>query len=239
VPAEGSADARLRRRAPAARRRGREAAEGSLADQAYSRLEEMIVRLQLPPGAVVSEQALSERLGIGRTPIREALQRLARERLVTVLPRRGIMVSEINVSTQLRLLETRREIERLLARSGAQRARPEQRARFRAIADGMEAAARSGDDKAFLRLDQAFNLLVLDAAQNDFAASAMMLMNGLSRRFWYIHYKKAADMPLTARLHAEMARAIADGERDKAGAAVDRLLDYIETFTRATLDAQG
>ena len=236
---EGSAEPRLRRRASGARRRGREAAEGSLADQAYSKLEEMIVRLQLPPGAVVSEQALAERLGIGRTPIREALQRLARERLITVLPRRGIMVSEINVSTQLRLLEARREIERLLARSGAQRARPEQRTRFRAIADGMEAAARSGDDKAFLRLDQAFNLLVLEAAQNDFAAGAMMLMNGLSRRFWYIHYKEAADMPLTARLHAEIARAIADGERDKAGAAVDRLLDYIETFTRATLDAQG
>jgi DNA-binding GntR family transcriptional regulator len=239
MAAEGSADPRLRRRAPAPRRRGREAAEASLADQAYGRLEEMIVRLQLPPGAVVSEQALSDRLGIGRTPIREALQRLARERLITVLPRRGIMVSAVDVRTQLRLLETRREIERLLARSAAQRARADERARFRAIADGMEAAARSNDDKAFLRLDQAFNLLVLDAAQNDFAAGAMMLMNGLSRRFWYIHYKEAADMPLAARLHAEIARAIAAGDRDKAGGAVDVLLDYIETFTRATLDAQG
>jgi DNA-binding GntR family transcriptional regulator len=238
MAAEGSADARLRRRASAPRRR-REAAEGSLADQAYARLEEMIVRLQLAPGAVVSEQALAERLGIGRTPIREALQRLARERLITVLPRRGIMVSEVNIRTQLRLLETRREVERLLARSAALRAKEEERARFRAIADGMEAAARSNDDKAFLRLDQTFNLLVLDAAQNEFAAGAMMLMNGLSRRFWYIHYKEAADMPLAARLHAEIARAIAKGDRDKAGAAADRLLDYIETFTRATLDAQG
>ena len=211
----------------------------TLTERAYRLIEEQIVTLRLRPGDVLSEQMLSANLKIGRTPIREALQRLARERLITVLPRRGIVVSEINVSTQLRLLEARREIERLLARSGAQRARPEQRIRFRAIADGMEAAARSGDDKAFLRLDQAFNLLVLEAAQNDFAAGAMMLMNGLSRRFWYIHYKEAADMPLTARLHAEIARAIADGERDKAGAAVDRLLDYIETFTRATLDAQG
>jgi DNA-binding GntR family transcriptional regulator len=239
MAAEGSSDARLRRRGAAQRRRGREAAEVSLADQAYARLEEMIVRLQLAPGAVVSEQALAERLGIGRTPIREALQRLARERLITVLPRRGIMVSEVNIRTQLRLLETRREIERLLARSAALRAKDEERARFRAIADGMEAAARSNDDKAFLRLDQEFNLLVLDAAQNEFAAGAMMLMNGLSRRFWYIHYKVAADMPMAARLHAEIARAIAKGDRDKAGAAVNRLLDYIETFTRATLDAQG
>ncbi len=149
------------------------------------------------------------------------------------------MVSEVNVRTQLRLLEARREIERLLARSAARRATETQRDRFRRIADEMEAAARSNDDKAFLRLDQEFNLLVLESAQNEFAAGAMTLMNGLSRRFWYIHYKQAADMPLTARQHAEIARAIADNDKKAAGAAVDRLLDYIETFTRATLDAEG
>ena len=118
------------------------------------------------------------------------------------------------------------------------RGSPGQRDRFRRIADEMEAAARSNDDKAFLRLDQEFNLLVLESAQNEFAAGAMTLMNGLSRRFWYIHYKQAADMPQTARQHAEIARAIADNDKKAAGAAVDRLLDYIETFTRATLDAE-
>jgi DNA-binding GntR family transcriptional regulator len=82
----------------------------SLTDRAYRDLEEMIVTLQLLPGSAVSETALSQRLGIGRTPIREALQRLARERLVTILPRRGIIVSEINVKSQLRLLEVRREV---------------------------------------------------------------------------------------------------------------------------------
>src|ERR1039458_820822 len=68
----------------------------SLTDRAYGHLEELIVTLQLPPGSAVSETALSQRLEIGRTPIREALHRLARERLVTILPRRGIIVSEIN-----------------------------------------------------------------------------------------------------------------------------------------------
>jgi DNA-binding GntR family transcriptional regulator len=82
----------------------------SLTERAYRQIEELIVTLQIPPGTVVSEASLSERLAIGRTPIREALQRLARERLVVVLPRRGIMVSEINVRTQLRLLEVRREL---------------------------------------------------------------------------------------------------------------------------------
>ena len=91
----------------------------SLTDRAYAELEEMIVTLKLAPGAAVSEAELSSHLGIGRTPIREALQRLARERLVTILPRRGIMVSEINVGRQLRLHEARREIERLIARTAA------------------------------------------------------------------------------------------------------------------------
>jgi DNA-binding GntR family transcriptional regulator len=77
----------------------------------------LIVRLELPPGSAVSEAMLSERLGIGRTPIREALQRLARERLVQILPRRGVIVSDINVKGQLRLIELRREVERLVVRS--------------------------------------------------------------------------------------------------------------------------
>jgi DNA-binding GntR family transcriptional regulator len=211
----------------------------SLTDRAYRRLEEMIVTLQLAPGAVVSETALSDRLGIGRTPIREALQRLARERLIVVLPRRGIMVPEVNIRTQLRLLETRREVERLLARLAARRATEAIRQRFREIAAGMESAAKSNDDVTFMRLDREFNMLELDAAQNEFAAGAMMLMHGLSRRFWYIHYKEVADMPLTARQHADIARAVADGDADAAGAAVDRLMDYIEKFTRATVDAQS
>jgi DNA-binding GntR family transcriptional regulator len=209
--------------------------EASLSDRAYRRLEEMIVTLQLAPGSVVSESALSKRLGIGRTPIREALQRLARERLVVVLPRRGIMVSEINVSTQLRLLEARRELERLISRRAARRASEAERDRFRAIADGMAEAARKNDDIAFLRLDHEFNGLTLQAARNEFAAGAMTLMQGLARRFWYIHHKEVADLPLTARLHSEIAHAIAAGNEAVAGQASDKLIDYVEECARATV----
>lgn len=182
---------------------------------------------------------LSERLRIGRTPIREALQRLARERLVTILPRRGVMVSAIDVKSQLRLLEVRREVERLVARSAARRASESERARFAELARSFERAARTGDDKTFMRVDREFNELCLAAARNEFAAGAMGLMNALSRRFWFHHYKQAADMPETAKLHADIARAIAKGDEKGAGAALDRLLDNIETFTRATLDADA
>lgn len=207
----------------------------TLAERAYRELEERIVTLKIPPGTVVSEATLSKRTGYGRTPIREAIQRLARERLVVIMPRRGIVVSEINVQTQLRLLEVRRELERLLARCAARRARPEERHRFAAISDEMEAAGRENDDTTFMRLDREFNLLVLQSARNEFATAAMTLMHGLSRRFWYIHYKLVADLPMAARLHADIARAIAVGDHERAMAASDALLNYIEAFTRATL----
>ena len=208
----------------------------SLSDRAYADLEEMMVTLELAPGAAVSEQDLAQRLGIGRTPIREALQRLAREGMVAILPRRGILVSAIDVKRQLRLLEVRRELERLIARSAARRATDEERRRFEEIAKRFQESARVNDDVAFMRTDREFNDLCSAAAHNEFAGGAMSLMHSLSRRFWYIHYKQAADMPLTAKLHANIARAIAKGDEDAAAAASDRLIDAIEKFTRDTTD---
>jgi DNA-binding GntR family transcriptional regulator len=221
-----------------ARSAGEDAAElpdETLTDRAYRAIEEQIVTLKLAPGAVISEAVLSKRLKIGRTPIREAIQRLARERLMVIMPRRGILVSEVNIQTQLRLLEVRRELERLIARGAARRATEVERTRFAEIAAGMEKAGRSNDETVFMRLDREFNLLGLQAARNEFAAGAMVLMQGLSRRFWYIHYKEAADLPLAARLHADIARAIAGGDKERAAKASDCLMDYIEAFTRATL----
>jgi DNA-binding GntR family transcriptional regulator len=207
----------------------------SLTELAYAHLEELIVTLKLAPGRVVSEGELSVLTGIGRTPIREALQRLAREKLVSILPRRGIVVTEINVGSQLRLLEVRRELERLIARSAARRATGEERQRFRELAKLFEKSARANDDVTFMRTDRDFNMLCSAAAHNDFAAGAMSLMHSLSRRFWYIHYKQAADMPLTAKLHADIARAIADGDEERSAKASERLIDEIEKFTRETV----
>ncbi|WIM13338.1 GntR family transcriptional regulator [Enhydrobacter sp.] len=212
-----------------------ESQESSLTERAWRALEEEIVTLRIPPGSVVSEAGLSARLGFGRTPVREALQRLASEGLVQILPRRGVIVTDIDVAAQLRLLEVRREIERLLARSAAQRSPPEVRNRFDSIAEVMEQAAERQDDMAFMRLDRAFNLLLLEAAANEFATAAMRIINGLARRFWYVHYKQVADMPLAARLHAAVARAVAAGDPDAAAVASDRLIDYIQDFSRKSI----
>ena len=86
-----------------------------------------------------------------------------------------------------------------------------------------------------MRLDRELNRLMIEAAHNDFAARSMKLLQGLSRRFWYMHYREAADLPLCARLHANQARAIAQGNGEAAARATDKLMDYVETFTRATV----
>ena len=211
-------------------------ADETMTDRAYKLIEELIVTLQLPPGTVLSEQMLSQRLEIGRTPIREALQRLAREGLVVILPRRGVLVSEINLRTQLRLIEVRRELERLMARAACERATAEECREFADLAAGMRQAAKTADDIAFMRADGRFNALVAQSSRNEFAARSMGLMHGLSRRFWYQHYKEVADLPRAAILHAEAAEAIARRDQAVAAAASDRLIDYIEDFARKTLD---
>lgn len=208
---------------------------GTLADEAYLRLEELIVTLKLEPGRVVSEQELGDLLGIGRTPIREALHRLATQSLIRALPRLGVVISDIDVKGQLRLLEVRRELERLLCRSAARRASPAERAGFQQLEQAFQACARSEDAERFMYEDRRFNELCLQAARNEFAASALGMINSLSRRFWFLHYRQAADLPLTAQLHAAVAAAIAQGQPDAAAQASDRLLDAIEQFTRATV----
>src|SRR5215467_12551061 len=135
---------------------GRAAPAETLTERAYRQLEEQIVTLRLKPGDFLSEYALSASLGIGRTPIREALQRLAREGLVIVLPRKAIIVTETDPRRQLLVLEVRR----LLEGASAERASPAERVRFEEIARGMEAAARGNDDLAFMRLDRALNALL-------------------------------------------------------------------------------
>ena len=212
-------------------------ADVSLSDTAHGQIEEMITTLRLTPGQAVSEAYLSSTLGIGRTPVREALQRLARERLVVIHPRQGVVVSEINIKDQLKLLEFRRELERLIARVAARRSTADERKAMHEIAESMEKAATNNDEMLFMRLDRKFDALFVKLARNDFLSDAIQPLQGLSRRFWYMNYKSAENMPQTAKLHADVARAIAKGDERAAMQASDNLVNYIEAFTKSTLTA--
>lgn len=208
--------------------------EETLFQQAYARIEEMIATLVLSPGQVVSESMLAAHLGLGRTPVREALQQLSREGMVLVMPRRGIVVAEIDVRKQLRLLEYRRCIEHGMVSFASRRATDTQRTGMVELARRMDAA--HDDDVQFLALDRDLNQLLLEAARNEYIASAMRMIQGSSRRFWFANERRHETLPETVRLHSRLARAVAGRDEVRAVAALNDLLDNIEAFTRATLD---
>ena len=211
-------------------------APASLKTRAYERLEEMIATLQLAPGEALSEAALAARLGMSRTPVREALHLLAHQGLVRVLPRRGLLVTELDVGRQLRMLDVRREIDRLLAARAAERRAQAEAEAFRAVADDFADSGAHDDSTRFTRADATFNALLVAAARNEFAAEAASLMQGLSRRFWYAYHRRFSNVRLAADLHRKIAHAIAAGDPSAAAAASDALLDHVETYTRATLN---
>lgn len=207
-----------------------------LADKAYRLLEELIVTLNLPPGCILSESELSDTLKIGRTPIREALQKLSADSLVLIQPRRAIIVSDVHVSEHLVVLETRRVLESLIAASAAKRAAPSEREQLRQCAEDIVICAKAGDIQNFMRLDKEFDTILGAASRNYFAARSCAPLQSLSRRFWFCH-QGAGDLIESANLHREIMVAVADANRKAAAKASDDLMDYLENAARKALEA--
>ena len=145
----------------------------SLSNQAYEKIEELIVTMILKPGSPVSEAQLSTMLNIGRTPIREAMQRLSREHLVSILPKRGIFIADLDTQKQLRVLETRRELERLICKKAAKRANATERKEFERIAKDFRKAQKGKNESLFLKVDKELNELTVTAAKNEYAGAAI------------------------------------------------------------------
>jgi len=206
------------------------------ADIAYRALEEQIVTLRLPPGMMLSEQTLSRKFGVGRTPVREALQRLENEGLVVILPRRGVLVSEIDVKRQFRMLELRREVDRFVVTKACLRATEAECREFEEIARAMENAAETGDVEAFIRADKWMDRAVYEAARNEFATKTLQLMSGLTRRFWYSYHTTTRDVASCATMHARIVKALASRDQETARRAADDLLDYLMELLHSSLE---
>lgn len=207
-------------------------AEPRLGDRAYAALEELIVTLALPPGSLWSEVTLSERTGIGRTPVREALQRLASDHLVTPLRRHGIKISEVLVQEQLLVLEARCELERLVSVYAARRANNAERAAHIEIAESLREAGDARDVIAYLRAHFAAKKFAAQCARNPYAARALSPLHTLSRRFFYAHRERFGNLVEVAHLHADLAEAIGRSNAPSAAAASDAMMDYAIKFTR-------
>ncbi|MTI10794.1 GntR family transcriptional regulator [Curvivirga aplysinae] len=205
-----------------------------LADQAYRKLEEMIVTLKLRPGSILSEPDLCERLEIGRTPVREALQRLSTDRLISIQPRRAMIVSEVSASEMLRVLEVRRPLELLIGELAANRADEQERASLERVAAEIAKAAEDHDVDEFMRADKRFDIILGEASRNHYAFKSCMPLQSMSRRFWY-YYQGQSELNTSAQMHRAMMLAIASGEVEKVKSTITEFMDYLETAVRKVL----
>jgi DNA-binding GntR family transcriptional regulator len=199
----------------------------SLAEQAYHVLEEQLVTLKLAPGELIAEKDLVDKAGIGRTPVREAIQRLSAEGLLQVLPRKGLMVTPLRRSDLGQIIEARRVLERLLVVKAAERATPDQRTALTTLATRIEAA--DDDLEVFFRLDQHLNDLLEAACCNRFLVNALTAMHSQCRRLWYLH-RGRLNLPRSAQLHGGLARAVAAGNGAGAIRAVDEIIAILDAL---------
>lgn len=209
----------------------------SLTDQATRLLEELVVVSDLAPGAAVTEQELCERLKLGRTPVREAVQRLATQRLLKVLPRRGIVVTQVEAMEYLGLLETRRALNRLMAELGAVRASQDQRSDLKECVVAMTEAAAQKGLKEYLRLDKRCYDILQVAAGNPSLVQAMAPIHAHCRRFWFLH-QNTWDLEEAARGQIALMKAIIRGDTVAAIAAADAQMDYLDRFARTALELE-
>src|SRR5438477_10944439 len=145
----------------------------------------MIVSLELRPGAVIDERALMQRLGIGRTPTREALRRLAQERLVEVYPRRGMFVTSVEIRDLASLTEVRSLLESHVARLAAERATDEDRSALESLLDELETGADL-DTSELMALDERIHRQAHSLAYNPFPELTLGDYHVLAARLRYL-----------------------------------------------------
>ena len=203
---------------------------GSLSDEAYHRLRDLIVSLELAPGAIVNERALMERLGLGRTPVREALRALAQEKLVDVYPRRGIFVSSVNVRDLASLSEVRAVLEPHAAALAAERATPDERGGADVLIGELEHAAGERDERTLIDLDQSIHRHVYRCTHNPFFEETLNRYYVLTLRIWFLALDRVARLDEAVSEHRALLEAVRDAD---PGAAEQVMRRHVLGFEQA------
>ena len=205
------------------------------ADVAYDEIESLISTLRLVPGSPIVEAELVELTQLGRTPVREALLRMVSIGLIDQQPRRGLIVSHIDIAEHLDVIQTRRVLERLIAACSARRATAPQRLEIVRCAQIMQEAADRAHLEDYMVADHALDLINHQASQNHSAVKCVVPLVVQCRRFWYA-YQHEGEIAEGARHHMELAQGIATGNEQAAIRGADQLMDYLERFTRRIID---
>jgi DNA-binding GntR family transcriptional regulator len=204
-----------------------------LSERAYAAIRELIVSLELPPGAVINERALIERLGIGRTPVREALRRLAHERLVEIHPRRGMFVTSVEVRDLSALCEVRLALEPIAARLAARRATVSEREE---LDDLVRALDRPGEaPRALMALDERIHRAIYRCAHNPFLEATLEQYYVLALRIWYVALDRTRELGGAVQEHQELLLAIGDGDAPTASRLMREHVQNFEDAMRRVL----
>ena len=196
----------------------------SLADRAYLAIRNLIVSLELSPGALIDERQLVESLGIGRTPIREALRRLSQEQLVEVFPRRGMFVTGVDVRDLARISEVRAALEPEAARLAAERATEDERDDLAALGDQI----KQGAD--LMGLDERIHRAIYAGAHNHLLEKTLGEYYVLALRIWMIALEHAQELEDAVEAHRDLIQAIVVADAGRAG----RLMRaHVENFEQA------
>ena len=197
-----------------------------LADRAYAALRDRIVALRIAPGAPINEDALGRELDMGRTPVREAIKRLALENLVTVFPRRGTFASEINITDLAHISDVRRQLEGHAAYRAAQRLTAAGREELEGLLLRIDESAGGPRDEQ-MRLDAEIHRFVHRSTANPYLEETLARYFNLSLRIWYLVLDRLPHLSERVREHRALLEAIRDGEADRARAIA---ADHVGTF---------
>lgn len=201
--------------------------------RAYHELERLIVTLELAPGSIATEGSLIELLSLGRTPVREAIQRLAWEGLVEIRPRAGLAIASLHAGDWLRVIDARRGVETLLARSAARFVTRDAVDHFHDAALAVQKAVIANDVQAFLAADKALDAALAVAADNQFASRLAAPLQAHGRRFWF-RYRRETDLAALAEYRVALIRSVLDNDEDAAAADADRLMTMLRIHAEAT-----
>lgn len=206
----------------------------SLSERAYSELRDKIVRLDYSPGDVLREEELRAELGIGRTPIREALQRLERDHFVTVVPRQGIFVAGIGIDELAMLFETRLVLEPYAAQLAALRGTPEH---WDAMAVALDERSTDTSPEELLAIDRRCHELMWQAAGNRFLTDTLDMMYAQSDRLWHQYLSEVAEPADAIDDHVAILEALRSGDADLAASLVDDHVAAFDVEIRASVAA--
>jgi DNA-binding GntR family transcriptional regulator len=203
-------------------------------EKAYHLIKDKIITLELAPSAVIDEQALMRELELGRTPIREALQRLNAEGLVHIVPRRGMFVTDISITDLQKIFEVRTVLAGFSARLAAQRATTDQIAQMEQVLHGLE-QARSGDYKLLIDIDRRFQRLLYQAAGNEILAESLDRLYDLSLRIWYLVLHQLGDVRDAIEEHQQVTEALKAGDGARAEALIQQHIVQFQQKIKAVL----